>query len=38
MPKGPKGVKPTADVLGDTMKVMEIATGEIAVSSSQARS
>ena len=29
MPKGPKGEKPPADVIGAAVKVMQIATGEI---------
>ncbi len=29
MPKGPKGEKRTADVIGAAVKVMQIATGEI---------
>ena len=30
MPKGPKGEKRPADVIGGAVKVMKIATGEIA--------
>ncbi len=30
MPKGPKGEKRPADVIGAAVKVMQIATGEIA--------
>jgi hypothetical protein len=30
MPKGPKGEKRPADVIGPAIKVMKIATGEIA--------
>ena len=29
MPKGPKGQKRPADVIGNAVKVMKIATGEI---------
>ncbi len=29
MPKGPKGQKRPADVVGNAVKVMQIATGEI---------
>lgn len=30
MPKGPKGQKRPADVIGNAVRVMQIATGEIA--------
>ena len=36
MPKGPKGEKRPADVIGNAVKVMRIATSEILGSHSQA--
>ena len=37
MPKGPKGEKRPADVIGAAVKVMQIATGEIEETTSYCR-
>ncbi len=36
MPKGPKGEKRPADVIGAAVKVMQIATGEIEIQARRA--
>ena len=36
MPKGPKGQKRPADVIGNAVRVMQVATGEVDESSSAA--